>query len=230
MDSQDFKKRCEYELLRENLAELFQKYETGALNSSAAYGESGNLLEYDKHCAEGLFLRFYALRHLVKPEQKNPEFFAHEGRAEVKILRQLMTAELHYYLLDKQAILDRVSKEFYGYLHAFYAADNYLAVVQKISLFEGICIGSKLPMDAHCLRFVQPYLNYIIGMAGNMTAAEAGRFHDIFAKISGIMAEKARELSERQASLREIEFSVLEKELDGILQDIQSPKRIEHKL
>jgi hypothetical protein len=44
------------------------------------------------------------------------------------------------------------------------------------------------------------------------------------------MAEKARELSERQASLREIEFSVLEKELDGILQDIQSPKRIEHKL
>ena len=141
-----------------------------------------------------------------------------------------MTAELHYYLLDKQAILDRVSKEFYGYLHAFYAADNYLAVVQKISLFEGICIGSKLPMDAHCLRFVQPYLNYIIGMAGNMTAAEAGRFHDIFAKISGIMAEKARELSERQASLREIEFSVLEKELDGILQDIQSPKRIEHKL
>ena len=36
MDSQDFKKRCEYELLRENMAELFQKYETGALNSSAA--------------------------------------------------------------------------------------------------------------------------------------------------------------------------------------------------
>ena len=230
MDSQDFKNRCEYELMRENLAELFQKYETGALNASAAYGESGNLLEYDAHCAEGLFLRFYALRHLVKPEQKNPDFFAHEDRAEVKILRQLMTAELHYYLLDKQAILDRVSKEFYGYLHAFYAADNYLLVVQKISLFEGICIGSKLPMDAHCLRFVQPYLNYIIGMAGNMTAAEAGRFHDIFAKISGIMAEKARELSERQASLREIEFSVLEKELDGILQDIQSPKRIEHKL
>ena len=92
MDSQDFKKRCEYELLRENMAELFQKYETGALNSSAAYGESGNLLEYDKHCAEGLFLRFYALRHLVKPEQKNPDFFAHEDRAEVKILRQLMTA------------------------------------------------------------------------------------------------------------------------------------------
>lgn len=84
-------------------------------------------------------------------------------------------------------------------------------------------------MDAHCLRFVQPYLNYIIGMAGNMTAAEAGRFHDILAKISRIMAEKARELSERQVTLREIEFGVLEKELARILQDIQPQLRLEHK-
>ena len=117
-------------------------------------------------------------------------------------------------------IYDRIRNEIFVQLSEFFFH----------SLFEGICIGSKLPMDAHCLRFVQPYLNYIIGMAGNMTAAEAGRFHDIFAKISRIVAEKARELSERQVSLREIEFSVLEKELDGILQDIQSPKRIEHKL
>lgn len=229
MERQDFKNHCEYELIRENLAELFQKYSDGALNASAAYVESGNLLDYDEICAEGLFFRFYALRHLVKPETKNPEFFAHEGRAEVKLLQQLVTEELHYYLWDKQQILDFVSREFYGYLHDFYTGDNYSVVVRKISLFESICMGAEMTMDDRCLGFVRPYLNYLIGMAGDMTAAEAGRFHDIFAKISEIMAGKAQKLARRQAAVREIEFDVLEKELDAVLQDIQPQKRLEHK-
>ncbi len=229
MDSQDFKTHCEYGLIREKLTELWQRYSSDKLNASAAYVESANLLEYDELCAEGIFFRFYALRHLVKPEQKNPDFFAHAGRQEVHLLRQVVTEKLHYYLLDRQELLNYCSREFYGFLHDFYTEENYPAVVQKIGLFAGICLDREFSMDERAGQYVRPYIHYIIGMAGDMTAAEAGRFHTILLRISAIMAGKEQELAQKQAAVREIEFSVLEKELARILQDIQPQLRLEHK-
>lgn len=127
----DFKSRCEYSLIRKKLEWLFRKYDRGELSSSTAYAEAGQLLDTDALCGEAMFLRFYALRILRRPG-RDSEFFAHEGRPEARLLRQVVEdcltesayemdrEALHYYLLDREKVLELMGREFHQYLHDFY--------------------------------------------------------------------------------------------------------------
>ena len=245
MESQGFRERCEYELIRQELEVLFGKYHHHGLNSSAAYVESGNLLEYDPLCAEAMFFRFYALRKLLRPE-KNQDFFAHAGRPEVRLLKQMAISrvmdmdypmedegKLHYYLCNRQELLDLCSREFYGYVQEVYVHGSealLVDVMQKIRLFEGIYLDDwQLFQDDGCKRWLEPYLPYILEMIGGLKMEYLPRLHDIFAKVSVILAARKQDAARKNNEEKEIMLQVLEAELADIVKDTNLFRQIGYK-
>lgn len=244
MEGQGFRERCEYGFIRETLEDLFAKYHSHALNSSAAYIESSNLLDYDALCAEAMFFRFYALRNLLRPE-KNRDFFAHAGRPEARLWHQLVTGrvakadypleddgQLHHYLCSRQTLLDLCSREFYGYVQAYYRhapAALRLDVMKKIQLFEGIYLGERQFFTEDCQRCLEPYLPYIMEMICDWQPSYLPRLHAVFAKIKAILDGRRQEQSRKKAEEQGIAFAVLEDELAGIMNDMALFRQSGHK-
>lgn len=235
MENQGFRERCEYDFIREALGTLFRKYHSHRLNSSEAYIESGNLLEYDPLCAEALFFRFYALRNLLRPE-KNREFFAHTGRPEVRLLQQLVTGQvtegdypleddghLHYYLRTRSELLDLCSREFYGYVQALLGHGPValqMDIMEKICLFEGIYLEERQLFQIDGKHYLEPYLPYIMEMILDLKPEQLPRLHAVFAKAKAVLSDKWQEQSRRKDAEKGIEFKVLEDELADIMKDM----------
>lgn len=244
----DYQQLCEYGLIREQIGRLLQKYDSGTLSASTAYAEAGRLLDYDPLCAEGMFLRFFGLKILLPPG-KNWEFFAKSGRPEVRLLRQLVLdsvededeyseargEKLHYYLRQRQEILAAVSREFYQYVQAFYRqgkaageADVLSAAARKILLFASIYTGSgEILLNPRGLEAVKPYLQYVLEMEGEAAPMDYQRLHDVLLRIKALLEKRIREESLKEADLQRIEFAVIEGELNSLLQEIDSSKRID---
>ncbi|SHK76467.1 hypothetical protein SAMN05216582_11657 [Selenomonas ruminantium] len=244
MENQGFRERCEYDLIREALDTLFRKYRSHRLNSSEAYIESGNLLDYDALCAEAMFFRFYALRNLLRPE-KNRDFFAHASRPEARLLQQLATGrvpeedypleddgQLHCYRYSRQELLALCSREFYGYVQDYYRhvpAASRMDVMKKIRLFEGIYLEERQFFTEDCQRYLEPYLPYIMDLIRDLQPACLPRLHTVFAKIKAILDGRRQEQSRKKAEEKGLAFAVLEDELASIMKDMTLFRQSGHK-
>lgn len=167
------------------------------------------------------------------------------ARPEVRLLKQIVTEKvmekdylledeghLHYYLLNRQRLLDLCSWEFYGYVQDYYRhapAALQMDVMKKIRLFEGIYLEERQFFTEDCQRYLESYLPYIMEMIHELQPADLIRLHAVFAKIKVILDGRRQEQSRKKAEEKGIEFAILEDELAGIMKDMALRRQSGHK-
>ena len=103
-------------------------------------------------------------------------------------------------------------------------------VMQKIRLFESIYLDDcQLFQDDDCKRWLEPYLPYILEMIGGLQLEYLPRLHDIFAKVSMILAARKQDAARKNNEEKEITLQVLEAELADIIKDTNLFRQIGHK-
>ena len=72
-------------------------------------------------------------------------------------------------------------------------------------------------VGVRCDQYLEPYLKYLNSKEGPLTPEEETRFKETFGKVRRILEEKKESIQHNKDVLREIEFSVTEKEIDSYL-------------
>ena len=120
------------------------------------------------------------------------------------------------------AVKARVFESIYGegrYSSLYMALGNIQDSLDKLKDSFASEADYRLFVETRCLQYLEPYLKYLAEAGGELSEEDSRRLCIAFAKINEVLAGKIREIKGQREEMRLIEFSVIEKEIQGALKE-----------